>query len=291
MFEELLSIVTPVYLCIAVGFVWQRMGRPVDNSLIADLCTNLGAPCLIFSSLVAIDVDSSALTDLTGAVLTAFVVFAAVGYAILRLAGIKQLSMLACLAFPNTGNLGLPICLFAYGDEGLVYGVVFFAVTSFLQFTIGQWLWTGRASFVQLARTPLVYAVVAAAVVMATGLPVPEWLLRTTGTIGGITIPLMQFTLGVSLATLQVSRWGRSVSVASLRLALGFATGATIAAAFGLEGTLRGVMILDCAMPTAVINYLFAERHGRDPTDVAGVVVASTTLSLITLPLILVWLL
>ncbi len=291
MLEQLFSIVTPVYLCIAVGFVWRRIGRPVDNGLIADLCMNLGAPCLVFSSLVGVSVDPDALAELAGAVLSAVVLFAGVGFLVLRAAGVRQVSMLATLVFPNAGNLGLPLCFFADGEQGLVYGVVFFALMSLIQFTIGQWLWSGSASFGQLARTPLVYAVVAACAVMVAGASVPTWLLRTTETIGGITIPLMQFTLGVSLATLQIARWGRSFAVAALRLAMGFAVGVLLAEIFGLEGTIRGVLILDCAMPAAVINYLFAERYGREPTDVAGVVVASTTLSLVTLPLILVWLL
>ena len=291
MFEQLFSIVTPVYLCIAVGFVWQRIGRPVDNGLIADLCMNLGAPCLVFSSLVAIEVDPTALGELICAVFAAFVCFGLLGWGVLRAAGVKQVSMLATLVFPNTGNLGLPICLFAYGQEGLVYAVVFFALTSLVQFSVGQWLWSGQVSLSQLARTPLVYAVLSAAVVLALDLPVPEWLMRTTETIGGITIPLMQFTLGVSLATLQVSRWNRSIAIGSLRLAMGFGVGVLLCELFALEGLVRGVVILDCAMPTAVINYLFAERYGREPADVAGVVVASTTLSLVSLPLILVWLL
>ncbi len=291
MLEQLFSIVTPIYLCIAVGFVWHRIGRPVDNTLIADLCMNLGAPCLVFSSLVGMHVDSRALTELVGIILLALAAFAAIGFTVLRASGVRQVSMLATLVFPNIGNLGMPVCLFAYGDEGLVYGVVFFAIASFVQFTVGQALWSGSASLVQLAKTPLVYAVVAASIVVATGFEVPVWLLRTSETIGGITIPLMQFTLGVSLATLRIERWGRSFWVAALRLGMGFGVGFALAEFFDLEGAMRGVVILDCAMPTAVINYLFAERYGREPAEVAGVVVASTTLSLVTLPLILVWLL
>jgi predicted permease len=291
MLEQLLSIVTPVYLCIAVGFVWRRVGRPIDNSLIADLCMNLGAPCLVFSSLVSLDVDLSVLAQLAGVIIAAFVIFGVLGFAVLRSAKLPTESFLAPLVFPNTGNLGLPICLFAFGTEGLLYAVVIFATTSVVQFTVGQWLWSGETSFQQLARTPLVYAVFAAILVIGTGVEVPTWLMRTTQSLAGITIPLMQFTLGVSLATLRVKHLPKSIALGGLRLAMGFAVGVVLTDLIGLEGVIRGVVILDCAMPAAVINYLFAEKFNRDPDEVAGIVVASTTMSLAAIPLILAWLL
>lgn len=291
MFAELFSIVTPVYLCIAVGFLWRRVGRPIDNSLIADLCMNLGAPCLVFSSLVGLDVDLSALAQLAGVVIAAFVIFGALGTVALRAAKLPTASFLAPLVFPNTGNLGLPICLFAFGAEGLLYAVVFFSITSVIQFTVGQWLWSGDASLRQLARTPLIYSVFAAIGVIAIGIEVPTWLLRTTQSLGGITIPLMQFTLGVSLATLRVKHLPKSFALGGLRLLMGLAVGVGLTELIGLEGIVRGVVILDCAMPAAVINYLFAQKHNRDPDEVAGIVVASTTISLVTIPLILAWLL
>lgn len=291
MIEQLFSIVTPVYLCIGVGFLWRRVGRPIDNSLIADLCMNLGAPCLVFSSLVGLEVDLSVLAEFAGVVIAAFVSFGVVGFAVLRGAKLSTASFLAPVVFPNTGNLGLPICLFAFGTEGLLYGVVFFAITSVIQFTVGQWMWSGKASLRQLARTPLVYAVIAAVGIIATGIDVPAWLLRTTESLGGITIPLMQFTLGVSLATLRVKHLPRSFALGVLRLVMGLAVGVGLANLFALEGVIRGVVILDCAMPAAVINYLFAEKYNRDPDEVAGVVVASTTISLVAIPMILAWLL
>ena len=291
MIEQLFGIVAPVYLCVAVGYVWRRIDRPVDNTLIADLCMNLGAPCLVFSSLVGLDVDLVALGEVTGVVVAAFVLFGLLGYGALRAAGLPTQSFLAPVMFPNTGNLGLPICLFAYGQEGLLYGVVFFALTSVIQFTFGQWLWSGEASVGQLVKTPLVYAVVAAVAVITIEVETPAWILRTTQTIGGITIPLMQFTLGVSLATLQVKRLPTSIGLGAFRLLMGFAVGVGLADLFDLEGVIRGVVILECAMPAAVINYLFAERFDRSPEEVAGVVVTSTTMSLLALPLILAWLL
>ncbi len=132
---------------------------------------------------------------------------------------------------------------------------------------------------------------ISAVVVIVAGWSVPSWLLRTTESLGGFTIPLMQFTLGVSLATLEIQGLRRSTWLSLVRLAMGFAVGVSLAWLFGLEGIVRGVVILECAMPAAVVNYLFAQKYDRTPEEVASVVVISTTISLATLPLVLAWLL
>ena len=77
--------------------------------------------------------------------------------------------------------------------------------------------------------------------------------------------------------------------MSALRLGLGFAVGLAVATAMGLEGTVRGVVIFESAMPVAVFNYLWAVRYNTAPEVVAGLVLASTALSFVTLPLLLLF--
>jgi hypothetical protein len=183
--------------------------------------------------------------------------------------------------------MGLPVCLFAFGSEGLALGACFFATTAIAHFTVGQWLWSGRVSLTLIFRTPLAYAACAASWVLTAGLTVPDWVLETTRLLGSFTIPLMQFTLGVSLARFASGRLSRGLSLTALRLGMGLLVGVGLSMLLDLRGVMRGVFILDCAMPVAVFNYMLAERYQRDPVDVAGLVVLSTLVSLVSLPLIL----
>jgi hypothetical protein len=225
---------------------------------------------------------------MTFATLLALAIFGVIGALVLRLAGLPWTSFLAPIIFANTGNMGLPVALFAFGEEGLALGICVFATNACLQFTAGQWLWSGKVSFGQILRTPLALAVLAAVGVLVAGIPVPEWMQRTVGLLGGFTIPLMQFTLGVTLGTLSVAGLGRSFGLSALRIGMGLAVGVSLAELLGLEGVARGVFILDCSMPVAVFNYLLAQRYGRSPEEVASAVMVSTMLSLVTLPLILI---
>jgi hypothetical protein len=133
----------------------------------------------------------------------------------------------------------------------------------------------------------VVYAVAIALALMATGTRPPKFVAGALETLGYMAIPIMLLALGVSLARLSPGKIRVSGFVAVLRLALGFAGGWGVATLFGLDGAARGVLIIQSAMPAAVFNYLWAQVYGRDSAAVAGVVVISTALAFLLLPLIL----
>ena len=288
---DLFAIIAPVFLCPALGWAWVRAGRSYDRELITVLIADIGAPCLVFSRLVALEVEAQAMAEMAIAAGISVAIFAVAGIAILRMARLPLHTFLCPLIFGNQGNMGLPVCLFAFGAEGLALGIAYFSVTATLQFTVGISIWSGRLSLGELARTPLIYAVVLAVAVLASGSAVPAWIWNTTEILGGFAIPLMLVTLGVSLAELRVARIGRSVALSLCRLGIGFAVGVALAALLDLEGVARGVLILQCAMPAAVFNYLFAQRYARAPEEVASIVVISTLLAFAGLPFLLGFLL
>jgi len=284
---DLFAIIAPVFICTALGWAWVRAGRSYDRELIAVLIADIGAPCLVFSRLVALEVEPEAMAEMAIAAGISVAAFAVAGIAILRLARLPFHTFLCPLVFGNQGNMGLPVCLFAFGEEGLALAIAYFSVTATLQFTAGIAIWSGHFSLRELARTPLIHAVVLAVAVLASSATVPAWIWNTTEIMGGFAIPLMLVTLGASLAELRVARIGRSVVFACGRLGIGFGVGVALAALLDLSGVARAVLILQCSMPAAVFNYLFAQRYARAPEEVASIVVVSTLLAFAGLPLLL----
>ena len=283
---EILAIMVPVVLIAGLGVVWTQRGKDFDTTLITNLVYYFGAPALVFSTLSVIEFDA-ALGSFALAAIASFVGFAVLGAPILLALKMPVRTYLSTLMFPNMGNMGLPICLFAFGDAGLVLAVIYFSVAAVAHYTIGVWLLSGERTPTRLFKTPLVYAAGAALIFQGLGATPPGWLANTASLLGGITIPLLLLTLGVSLATTKVSHLVRGSGIAVLRLSIGFAVGLAISAAFGFTGVERGVVILECTMPVAVFSYLLASRFDRAPEDVAGAIAVSTGLSVITLPLIL----
>jgi hypothetical protein len=213
-----------------------------------------------------------------------FVVTIAVAWIVLRLAGLSIRSFLPVLAIGNTGNLGLPLCLFAFGQEGLGLAVAVYVTNSVGQFTLTPMLQSQSSPLKTLATTPVVYGALIGTAVLFSGTTLPEWVMTTIGLLGNLMIPLMLLALGNTLGGLQVKRLPFATLWGVGRLLLGFGVAYGVSELFGLEGVAQGVLILQGAMPAAIFNYLFAARYDRHPDEVAGIVLISTLASALSLP-------
>jgi predicted permease len=288
---QIAAIIAPLFLCAGIGFAWGRLKRPFDSEMVTGLAQTLGLPALIFSTLTQLQVSPAAFGEMAAVYSLALLAMLGVSFLVLRLAGLDQRAYLPALTFPNSGNMGLPICLFALGDAGLVFGITIFVIAASAGLIVGSGVSSGSFSFREVARNPLYYAILGAFAFMLTGARPPAWVANTMFLLGGLSIPLMLVSLGVAISRIRVAGIARSAVLAVTRLAIGFGVGSGMAAAFGLTGVARGVLIIQCAMPVAVHNYLFAQRYQRSPDEVASMVVISTALSFATLPLLLLYVL
>ncbi|MDH5489214.1 MAG: AEC family transporter [Rhodospirillaceae bacterium] len=291
MLYQLFTIVVPVFICAAIGFFWAKSGRHYDTEMVTSLVSAIGVPTLVLSTLLTVDIDISALGQMAGFTVGFLVVVAGAGYLLLKGMGYSVRSYLPALVFPNTGNVGIPLSLFAFGAEGMALAVAYFSICIVFQFTVGVAISSGSSSPKALLRVPTLWAVVLAVVLMSLGIQLPEWTMNTIELLAGFTIPLMLITLGISLQRLKVSTYGKTFLISIFRLAIGFGVSLAIAEAFDLEGVMRGVLILQSTLPVAVFNYLFAQKYNTDPETVAGAVVLSTVMSFASLPLLLWFLL
>lgn len=287
MYEAILSVVAPVVIAAAIGFIWEKSGRGYATDFVMDLTMTVGMPCLVFSTLARMDIAPDAFARMAWASAISIVLFLASGAAVLRMTGLSLRAFLPSLTFPNTGNMGLSLNLLAFGEPGLALAIVYFTVCTLFQFTVGVAINSGSTSIKPFLRMPVLYALAAAVGFLASGVEPPAWLMNTTKILGSMAVPVMLVTLGVSLGRLRVAALPRAVLLSLLRVGLGFGVGVGLAHAFGLDGTARGTLILQCAMPVAVFNYLFAQRYKTSPEEVAGLVVVSTLLSFLSLPALL----
>jgi predicted permease len=285
--EAVFAAVVPVMLTILLGYGMARAGRPVQSELIRFLVVQVGSPTLIFTALLATDLSGRMLLGLAAATVMALVVFAMLGWLLLRLTGWPVRAFLPSLMFSNSGNLGLPLALYAYGPLGLGYAAVINTINLIGNFTVGQSIAVGRADWRTVLRSPSMFAAAIGLVVASLHLHLPAWLKNTLQLPAQLTIPLLLLMLGTSLATIRITSLGRTLTLATMRIAMGAATGFALAAAFQLTGVPRAVLVLQLAMPAAVYNYLFALAGKTDPEGVASVVVASTLMAALVIPLLL----
>ncbi len=282
-----LEIVAPVFLLGAIGYAWVKLGFDYPTEFITRLAMMLGVPCLIFTALMNTDLDLSVLATASFAALTAYAGVTVVSTLLVVVGRLEFRTYLAPLIFGNTGNIGLPLALFAFGSEGLGFAVVIFAVMAIFSFTIGVWLVSGGGSVLKVLREPMVAATFLGALFLWQEWQTPRFLTNTLTLIGQTAIPLMLITLGVAVARLKPDKLGRalclSIAKAAICISIAWATGTW----FALAPVPFAVLVLQLATPVAVTSYLLAEKYGADADAVAGLVVVSTLLSVAFIPVLL----
>ena len=285
-----LEIVAPVFLLALIGFLWVRLGFEYRIEFVTKLAMTLSVPALIFTALMKTEIEPAALTTLSLASVAAYGAITLVAFVATRLAGLDLRTYLAPLIFGNTGNLGLPLALFAFGEVGLGYAVVVFAVMAVWSFTFGVWIVAGGGSPVKALKEPLVWATLLGALFLWQGWHTPRFLTNTLDLIGQLAIPLMLITLGVAVARLHPSGLGRALVLSLLKVAATVAIGWWIGRAFGLDDVPFAVLVLQVSTPVAVTSYMLAEKYGADSDKVAALVVTSTLTAVATIPLTLAFL-
>jgi predicted permease len=239
------------------------------------------------SALGKVRLGTDALLAMAGWWALVTLLVAGAGYWLVRALRVDARAYLSCLLFPNVGNMGLPLCLLAFGDEGLALALAWFMVNSVAHFSIGVVAFSGERVHRELLSNPMVWSVLVAVLMVVGDIHLPLWLANTLELIGGMTIPLMLIALGASLATLEIGFFSRALVFSVARVGLGFLAGLLVVTVFGVTGVERGIVLIQASMPVAVFNYLFAQRYARAPQEVAGLVLVSTLLSFITLPMLL----
>ena len=285
-----LNIVAPVGLLGLVGFVWVRLGFEYRLEFITRLCMTISLPPLVFTALMKTEIDPAALTALSLAAALAYGVLTVAFWGLTVALGLDRRTYLAPLIFGNTGNVGLPLALFAFGQAGLGYAVVVFAVMILWSFTFGLWLVAGGGSPARLLKEPIMGGTLLGALFLWQGWQTPEWLTNSLDLLGQIAIPLMLITLGVAVARLNARNLGRALWLSALRAGVCLAVALGAGFLLGLPDTALAVLVLQVTTPVAVTSYMMAEKYGADAQSVAGLVIASTLLSVVTLPLTLAFL-
>jgi len=288
---QLLNILLPVFALATIGFLWRRSGVPFEREFLTRLVMNIAGPCLVISTLSNLSVPPAEFLGLLGASAALIGTTMLAAWVVLALSG-KQLRVyLPVIGVGNTGNLGLPLCLFAFGAEGLALAVAVFVVNSVGQYIFTPVIQSGESPLRTVFQTPVVYGAVIGLSLMFSEVQLPQWIDSTLELLANLLIPLMLLALGNTLAELRMTRMGSSLLWGAVRLALGFAVAHVIVLAFGLEGIAKGVIILQGSMPAAVFTYLFAARYNRSPETVASIVLSSTVLSALTLPFLVAYVL
>ncbi len=285
------QVVAPVFTLALIGFIWVKLDIEYRVEFVTKLAMTVSIPCLIFVALMKTKVSGSALTAISLASIVAYAGVTLIMFLFIKINRLSAPTYLAPLIFGNTGNLGIPLALFAFGEVGLQYAVVSFAIMAVYSFTAGIWIVSGGGNPLKALKEPMVGATILGGIFLWQGWETPVWITNALELLGQMGIPLMLITLGVALARLSPAGLLRAFWLSLAKVIICAAIAWTVAVLFKLDDVAFAVLVLQVSTPVAVTSYLIAQKYGANAGEVAGMVVASTFLSIAFIPILLAFLL
>lgn len=284
MFSKIASITLPIFTLVLVGFFYSRRVKP-DLAGANKLVVDIALPVLIFISLSAKNFDPIAAITLTSASIALIVLSGLLAWPLTKISGASRQAFLPCAMFTNVGPIGIPLIALAYGPEGVATAVVLLVISNILHFTLGAAVMSGKADWRMVYANPLVWATVLGIASSQLKIVLPEWA-QTSGTmIGSVLVPMMLMSLGVRLASSQVSDAWAGVKASVLILLVRLIAAFLILGILPLQGLERGALILFACLPAAVFNFMLADKFQVQPNIVASTVIVGHVFSLAFLPL------
>ena len=286
-YVKIFEVIFPVFFVIGVGYYLGKKNPNIDTNFITIFAGNIGTPAMIFYTVTTTGITLNIFIHYFVYALLMIGGFALIGLVLLFLLR-KDLSMeLPPLILPNTGNMGIPICLFAYGTEGLGIASAVASVIILFHFTLGIFLAKKKFSLDVVVKSPPVYAIIISVIFLFFQIQTPLFLENTTFLLTYATIFLVLMSLGIALTKLKFSLKD-SILLSLCRVILGPIIAFIIIYYFNLSGFAAGVLLIQSAMPSAILNYLVGSMYSpkKIVDSIASTIVVSTIISFFTIPIV-----
>tara|TARA_B100001113_G_scaffold168846_1_gene138131 strand:- start:170 stop:1072 length:903 start_codon:yes stop_codon:yes gene_type:complete len=286
---KLFEVVFPVFFVVGIGYYLGKTNPKIDTKFITNFAANIGTPAMVIYAITSTGINFEIFRDYFWYYLLAIFAFSIVGVINLYLLQTKDIVReLPPLIFPNTGNMGLPICMFAYGSEGLGVSASITSLIILMHFTVGVFLADRKFNLDVILKNPPFYAIIFSAIVLFYKVEMPVFVINTTEWLMYTTIFLILMSLGIALTRLKVFSLGKALISSFTRMFIGPLIGIYLIWFFNLKGFAAGVLLIQCSMPSAVLNYLVGSIYSPKKVvdSVASTIVVSTIMSFITIPIV-----
>ena len=190
---------------------------------------------------------------------------------------------------PNTGNMGIQICLFAYGQIGMGIAAAISSLVVLLHFTLNIFLAKRAFDFQTIFKSPAFYAIIITVLLLYFEKPIPQFVMNTVMLLAYGMIVMILMSLGIALTQMKVFSFKDAVITSTGRVILGPIIGFLVIKIFNLSGVSAGVVLIQSSMPSAILCYLVASMYSpKEIVDnISSTIVVSTIMSLVTIPITL----
>ena len=288
LYIKLFEVLFPVFFIVGIGYFLGKKNPKLDTTFITNFGANIGSPAIVFYSVTTTGLTFEIFISYFFYYFLAIVGFSIVGIVFLKFLKKDIIMELPPFILPNTGNMGLPICLFAYGTQGLGIAGAIASIIILFHFTLGVFLSSKKFTLEVITKSPAFYSIIVSIIFIYFKIDVPNFIINTTMLLTYATIFLILMSLGIALTRLKVFSFNKSLISSLARVIIGPIIGFGIIKFFNLTGVAAGVLLIQCAMPSAILNYLVGSIYSpkRIVDNIASIIVSSTLMSFITVPIV-----
>ena len=259
---KLIEVLFPVFFVVGIGYYLGKKKPDFDNSFITTFASNVGTPAMVIYSITSTGITFEQYTSYFIYYLIAIAGFGLTGIIILYLLKTKDIIReIPVFLLPNNGNMGIPICLFAYGSQGLGIAASISSLIILLHFTLGVFLADRKFDFNILIKNPPFYAIIFSVTFIYFDLEMPKAIINLTELLTYTAIVLILMSLGIALTKLKIFSFTNSIIASIGRVIIGPVIGFLIIIFFDLYGFGAGVILIQSAMPSAILNYLIGSMY------------------------------
>ena len=286
---KLFEVLFPVFFIVGIGFLLGKKNPNFDTSFITTYAGNFGTPALVIFAITAGGVTFEVFKEFFFYALILLSAFGVVGLIFLVLMKKDYIRELPTFILPNTGNMGIPICLFAYGELGMGIAAAISSLVVLLHFTLNIFLAKRAFDFQTIFKSPAFYAIIVTVLFLYFEQPVPKFVMNTVMLLAYGMIVMILMSLGVALTQMKVFSFKDAVITSTDRVIIGPIIGLAVIKLFDLSGVSAGVILIQSSMPSAILCYLVASMYSPKVIvdNISSTIVVSTIMSLVTIPITL----
>ena len=291
MFLTILNIILPVIFVVFIGYLWNRYNKDFNPIAVTKLVANIGLPCLIYDSLTRSNLTINIYFKIF---LSAFLVLAIgflFGYLLIKIFRLPSIKLTTPLMHPNTGNMGIPLSLLAFGNEGLALAAGFASIVMVSHFTANTAISSGNYSLKRIILSPVLLSLIFSLIILFYKIEMPNFFNSITKILSGFVIPLVLLSLGISLSKINIKKLKIGFILGLFKLISGPFIGLLVVYLLKLDGNVAKVVILQASMPAAILTYLIAAQNNSYDQEIGTAVFVSTIGSAFSIPIILFFLL
>ena len=291
MFLTILNIILPVIFVVLIGYLWNRYNKDFNPIAVTKLVANIGLPCLIYDSLTRSNLTINIYFKIFLSAFSILAIGFLFGYLLIKIFRLPSIKLTTPLMHPNTGNMGIPLSLLAFGNEGLALAAGFASIVMVSHFTANTAISSGNYSLKKIIISPVLLSLIFSLIILFYKIEMPNFFNSITKILSGFVIPLVLLSLGISLSKINIKKLKIGFILGSFKLISGPFIGLLVVYLLKLDGNVAKVVILQASMPAAILTYLIAAQNNSYDQEIGTAVFVSTIGSAFSIPIILFFLL